>query len=64
MPTWKSSRRVTSTESTRFYLAVIVAAELGDGVAEAFEKLDAALQEQPQDAGLHYDAARAYALAS
>jgi hypothetical protein len=55
---------VTSTESTRFYLAVIVAAELGDGVAEAFEKLDAALQEQPQDAGLHYDAARAYALAS
>jgi formylglycine-generating enzyme required for sulfatase activity/predicted transcriptional regulator len=52
-----------STESTRLYLAVVVAAELGEGTDQAFEKLDAALQKQPQDAGLHYDAARAYALA-
>ena len=53
-----------STESTRLYLAVIVAAELDEGTDQAFEKLDAALQKQPQDAGLHYDAACAYALAS
>ena len=53
-----------STESSRLYLAVIVAAELGEGTDQAFERLDAALQKQPQDAGLHYDAACAYALAS
>ena len=53
-----------STESTRLYLAVVVAAELGEGTDQAFEKLDAALQKQPQDARLHYDAACAYALAS
>ena len=53
-----------STESSRLYLAVVVAAELGEGTDQAFEKLDAALQKQPQDAGLHYGAARAYALAS
>ena len=41
-----------------------MAAELGEGTDQAFEKLDAALQKQPQDAGLHYDAACAYALAS
>ncbi len=41
-----------------------MAAELGDGVDQAFEKLDTALQKQPRDAGLHYDAACAYALAS
>ena len=53
-----------STESTRLYLAVIVAAELGEGTDQAFEKLEAALKKQPQDSGLHYDAACAYALAS
>ena len=53
-----------STESTRLYLAVVVATELGEGTDQAFEKLDAALQKQPQDAGLHYVAACAYALAS
>ena len=53
-----------STESSRLYLAVVVAAELGEGTDQAFEKLEAALQKQPQDAGLHYDAACAYALAS
>jgi len=51
-----------STESTRLYLAVVVAAELGEGTDQEFEKLDAALQKQPQDAGLHYVAACAYAL--
>ena len=39
-------------------------AELGEGTDQAFEKLDAAIQKQPQDAGLYYDAACAYALAS
>ena len=53
-----------SPESSRLYLAVVVAAELGEGTDQAFEKLDAALQKQPQDAGLHYYAACAYALAS
>jgi len=53
-----------STESTRLYLAVIVAAELGQGTDEALEALEAALKKQPQDSGLHYDAACAYALAS
>src|SRR5271157_1332271 len=53
-----------SSESSRLYLAVVVAAEVGEGTDQAFEKLDAALQKQPQDARLHYDAACAYALAS
>ena len=41
-----------------------MAAELGEGTDQAFEALEAALKKQPQDAGLHYDAACAYALAS
>ena len=52
------------SESQKLYLAVIVAAELGEGTDEAFEKLEAALKSQPQDFVLHYNAARAYALAS
>jgi formylglycine-generating enzyme required for sulfatase activity/tetratricopeptide (TPR) repeat protein len=53
-----------ATASSKFYLAAVVAAELGAGVDRAFEELEAALKNQPQDAGLHYDAACAYALAS
>ena len=53
-----------STESQKLYLAVIVAAELGEGTDKAFETLEAALKKQPQDSMLHYDAACAYALAS
>ena len=53
-----------STESSRLYLAVVVAAELGEGTDQALETLEAALKKQPQDSGLHYDAACAYALAS
>ena len=52
------------SESQKLYLAVIVAAELGEGTDEALERLEAALKEQPQDSDLHYDAACAYALAS
>ena len=54
----------SSSESQKLYLAAIVAAELDEGTVQAFEKLDAALQKQPQDSGLYYDAACAYALAS
>ncbi|MFI5457552.1 MAG: formylglycine-generating enzyme family protein [Isosphaerales bacterium] len=52
------------TESSKLYLATVVAAELGEGVDEAFGKLGSALNERPRDSGLHYDAACAYALAS
>jgi formylglycine-generating enzyme required for sulfatase activity/tetratricopeptide (TPR) repeat protein len=51
-------------ESQKLYLAVVVAAELGQGTEEALERLEATLKNQPQDSELHYDAARAYALAS
>ena len=51
-------------ESTKLYLAVVVAAELGEGTEQAFETLEADLKNPPQDFDLHYDAACAYALAS
>ena len=51
-------------DSQKLYLAVIVAAELGQGTDQALERLEADLKNQPQDSELHYDAARAYALAS
>jgi len=54
----------SESESQKLYLAVIVAAELGQGTDELLERLVAALKEQPQDSELQYDAARAYALAS
>ena len=52
-----------ATASSKLYLAVIVAAELGEGLDKAVETLEAACQKQPKDAGLHYDAACAYAMA-
>ena len=61
---WRGSRKETRSESQKLYLAVIVAAELGEGTDQALERLEAALKNQPQDSGLHYDAACAYALAS
>ncbi len=54
----------TFNESQKLHLAVIVAAELGEGLDEALKTLEAALQRQPQNSALHYDAACAYALAS
>ncbi len=53
-----------SDPSTKLYLSVIVAAELGEGAGQAFEKLEAALASQPKDRDLAYNAACAYALAS
>ena len=51
-------------ESSKLYLAAVVAAELGEGVDKAVETLEAAIQKQPTDAELRYDAARAFSLAS
>jgi formylglycine-generating enzyme required for sulfatase activity/tetratricopeptide (TPR) repeat protein len=53
----------TATESTRLCLAVVVAANLGEGRDEALAKLEAALKRQPNDPGLYYDAACAFAAA-
>jgi len=52
------------SDSSRLYLAVVVAAELAEGLEGAFEKLESALKASPRDSGLRYDAACAYALAS
>jgi formylglycine-generating enzyme required for sulfatase activity len=52
------------TDSQKLYLAVRVAAELGEGTDRAIEALEARLKQQPQDSDLHYNAACAYALAS
>jgi formylglycine-generating enzyme required for sulfatase activity len=57
-------RGSSASESSKLYLAAVVAAELGEGRDEALEHLELALKKQPGDAGLHYDAARAYALAA
>ncbi len=51
-------------EHSKLYLAAVVAAELGEGADKAFETLEAAIQKQPEDADLRYDAARAFSLAS
>ena len=59
----KFQKEVTA-ESSKLYLAAAVAAELGEGADKAFETLEAAIQKQPKDAGLRYDAARAFSLAS
>jgi formylglycine-generating enzyme required for sulfatase activity len=53
-----------ASESKKVYLAVMVAAELGEVTDKAFETLEATLKEQRQDSDLHYNAARAYARAS
>jgi formylglycine-generating enzyme required for sulfatase activity/tetratricopeptide (TPR) repeat protein len=54
----------SSTESSKLYLAAVVAAELDEGRDEALARLEAALKKQPHDSGLAYDAACAYALAA
>jgi serine/threonine protein kinase/formylglycine-generating enzyme required for sulfatase activity len=52
------------TEGQKHYLAVVVAAEMGEGTDKAFAALEAALKEQPLDSASQYNAARAYSLAS
>ena len=51
-------------EPAKLYLAAVVAAETGEGANKAFETLERAIQKQPNDAELRYDAARAFSLAS
>ena len=51
-------------ESAKLCLAAVLAAELGEGANKVFETLEAAIQKQPKDADLRYDAARAFSLAS
>ncbi|MGO9919135.1 MAG: protein kinase domain-containing protein [Isosphaeraceae bacterium] len=53
-----------TVQSMKLYLSVVVASELGAGTDQAFDVLEAAVKRQPKDAGLAYDAACAYALAS
>jgi len=51
-------------DRTRLFLALVVAAELGEGADKAIGDLDAALKRQADDFDLPYAAARAFALAS
>ena len=57
-------QKESAAPSSKLALAVAVAAELGEGADRALEALDAALQKQPNDADLRYEAARAFSLAS
>jgi formylglycine-generating enzyme required for sulfatase activity len=51
-------------KSSKLYLAAVVAAEVGEGLDNAIEALEAAIKKQPEDADLRYAAACAFSLAS
>jgi tetratricopeptide (TPR) repeat protein len=53
-----------ATDSTRLCVAMVVAAEIGEGLDRACELMESAIKRAPGDSGLRYDAACAYALAS
>src|SRR5262249_22713772 len=53
-----------TSESSKLYVAAVVAAELGEGAEKRLEALEAAIKNHPTDADLRYDAARAFSLAS
>jgi formylglycine-generating enzyme required for sulfatase activity/tetratricopeptide (TPR) repeat protein len=57
-------QKETIPESSKLYVATVVAAELSEGVDKALDAMDAALRKQPADAELRSDAARAFSLAS
>ena len=57
-------RKRAEPDRAKLSLAVVVAAELGEGADKAYEALSAAIKKEPDDLDLHYDAARAFALAS
>ena len=57
-------KKEDATESSKLYLAAVLAAELGEGADKALEALEAAIKKQPKDADLRDDAARALSLAS
>jgi serine/threonine protein kinase len=51
-------------DGTKLCLAVVVAAELGEGLHQALDAMEAATKKLPDDAELRYEAARAFSLAS
>jgi serine/threonine protein kinase/formylglycine-generating enzyme required for sulfatase activity/tetratricopeptide (TPR) repeat protein len=53
-----------SEPGMKFYYGAVIAAELGQGLEEAFERLESALRRSPLDPYLHYNTACAYSLAS
>jgi formylglycine-generating enzyme required for sulfatase activity/tetratricopeptide (TPR) repeat protein len=57
-------QKETVPESSKLYVATVVAAELGEGVDKALDAMDTAIKKQPADADLRSDAARAFSLAS
>jgi serine/threonine protein kinase/formylglycine-generating enzyme required for sulfatase activity len=57
-------RRGPAPSGSKLYLAVVVAAELDQGLDEAFRQLEAALEKNAGDQKLLYNAACAYSLAS
>src|SRR5205085_594289 len=57
-------RKRDEPDGVRLALAAVVAAELGAGADTALAALEAALKQEPDDPAVHYDAARAFALAS
>ena len=57
-------KRAAATNAAKLYLAIVVAAELGEGQNAAFERLESVLKKEPHNPGLFYDAACAYSLAS
>jgi formylglycine-generating enzyme required for sulfatase activity len=57
-------QKETVPESSKLFVATVLAAELGEGVDKALDAMDAALKKQPADADLRSDAARAFSLAS
>jgi formylglycine-generating enzyme required for sulfatase activity/tetratricopeptide (TPR) repeat protein len=57
-------RKEETPERSKLYLAAVVAAELAEGLDKPLESLEGAIEKQPQDAELRYDAARAFSLAS
>jgi serine/threonine protein kinase/formylglycine-generating enzyme required for sulfatase activity/tetratricopeptide (TPR) repeat protein/energy-coupling factor transporter ATP-binding protein EcfA2 len=57
-------RKAYTSAHSRLFLALVVAAELGDRVAETIKEFDRAIASRPDDTDLRYEHARALALAS
>ena len=57
-------QKENASDHSKLYLAAVVAAELGEAADKALEAVETAIQKQPKDAELRYDAARAFSLAS
>src|SRR5262249_50502136 len=57
-------RKRAEPDGVKLALAAVVAAELSEGTDQAFEALGSALEKEPEDIDLRYDAARAFARSS